>query len=134
MAFRQGRYTEITISGVNLSAYVDSVDFSRDVEMLDTTTFTATTKTFLPGLGEGKVDIKGKYDPSANAPAQLLTQFVNATNVIPVQYFPGGNTAGQIKRYFDAYVTSYKESGAVGDIVAFEASLQVTGAITASGI
>lgn len=135
MAFRQGRFTEITVSGVSLSAYCDSIDLSRDVELLDTTTFTATSKTFLTGLQDGKCDIKGKYDPTASTgPAHLLTSLIGASNAVPVSVWPGGNAVGQTIRNFNAFVVSYTESSAVGDVVAFDASLQVTGVITASGI
>jgi hypothetical protein len=139
MAFRQGKYTELTVSGVALSAYLDSVDFSRDVEMLETTTFTASAKTFLPGLSEAKMDIKGKYDPLSvtgvtGGPANLLTNLVGAGNTVPIKFYPGGNTSGQLTRSMDGYVASYKESAAVGDIVAFEASFQISNVITASGL
>jgi hypothetical protein len=135
MAFRQGRFTEITVSGVSLSAYCDSVDIDRSAELLETTTFTKTSKTFLPGLQDAKVSLKGKYDPTASTgPTVLLTSLIGASNSTFIQVYPGGAVAGQQVRNFNAFVTDFKESSAVGNVVAFEASLQVDGPITASGI
>jgi hypothetical protein len=135
MAFRQGRFAEITLSGVALTTYADSIDLSEDVEMLETTTFTAVSKTYLPGLSDAKIDIKGKYDPTAtNGPVAVLRSLKGASNAVPFQYFPGGNTAGQIKIYGDAYLVSFKNSSEVGGVVIFEASLQATGPVVASGI
>lgn len=135
MAFRQGRFTEITISGISLSAFCDSVDIGRSVELMETTTFTKTSKTFLPGLQDAKVDIKGKYDPTTGTgPAAVFSNLMGASNTIFVQIYPGGSATGQTVRNMDAYVTDYKESSAVGGIVGFEASLQVNGPIVASGI
>jgi hypothetical protein len=133
--FRAGRYAEIVVSGVNLSAFCDSLDFSSETEMLDTTTFTATSKTYITGLRDTKVDIKGKYDPTVTSgPAAVLTSLLGNATTVPIQFFPGGNSVGQLKRYGDAYVVSYKESAAVGDVVAFESGLQFSGQILASGI
>lgn len=135
MAFRQGRFAEITISGVSLSAYCDSIDLSRDTEMHETTTFTRTSKTWLTGLQDAKLDIKGKYDPTASTgPVAVLVGLLGASNSVPVSVYPGGSASGQMIRNFNAFVVNYKESAAVGDIVSFDATLQVDGVITASGI
>lgn len=132
--FRAGRYTEILVSGVALSTYVDSVDISRDVDMMETTTFTATGKTYVAGLPDSKVDIKGKYDPAAAGPVALLQTLVGAPNTVPVVIYPGGNTTGQRKEYFDGLLNSYNESSEVGGIVSFDASFTANGPILASGI
>lgn len=135
MAFRQGRYTEITISGVSLSSYCDSVEISRDTDMIETTTFTKTSKTYLTGLMDGKLDIAGKYEPTITVgPAFLLSTLVGAPNSVPVAVYPGGSQTGQTVRQFSAFLTSYNESSAVGDLVKFKASFQIDGAVTASGL
>jgi hypothetical protein len=135
MAFKQGRFSEITVSGVNLSTYCDTIDLSRDTEMLETTTFTKTSKTWLTGLQDAKVDIKGKYDPTVTTgPQAVLNNLVGASNSVWVKYFPGGNAAGQRINEFYAFVTNYSESSNVGDVVAFSASLQIDGPVFASGI
>ena len=135
MAFRQGRFTEITVSGFSLSAFCDSVDISRSVELLETTTFTKTSKTYLTGLLDQKVDIKGKYDPtSGSGPAAIFSNLIGASNTVFVQVYPGGAVTGQTVRNFDAFVTDYKESSAVGSVVGFEASLQISGPVVASGL
>jgi hypothetical protein len=135
VAFRQGRFAEITVSGVSISVYSDSVEMSRNVDMLETTTFTKTSKTFLTGLQDGKISIKGKYDPTASTgPAALFNSLLGASNSVFVQVYPGGAVAGQTVRNFNAFLVDYKESAAVGSIVAFEVSLQPDGPITASGL
>lgn len=134
MAFRQGRFTEITVSGVAIGPYCDTADFSRDIDLMETTTFTKTAKTYLTGLQDGKFTIKGKYDPTAGGPVILLSSLVGSSTSVPINYYPGGAVAGQTVRQFNAYLTSYKESSPVADVVGFSADFTMDGVVTASGL
>jgi hypothetical protein len=130
MAFKQGRFSEIVVSGIDMSAYLDTIEMSREAELHETTTFTKTSKTWLPGLQDGTVDIAGKYDPSNSGPAQLLPSLMSQAQAVPVKYYPGGKALNQAIRIFNAFVVSYNESSPVGDVVAFNASLQIDGPVT----
>ena len=130
MAFRHGRYAEITVNSVDLSIFCNSADLGIDVDTADTSTFTATWKTALAGLAGGKLDLKGDYDPTGTTgPADVFQGLIGADPFAVVVY-PGGNTSGQGSRAFNAILTSYAESSPVGGVVTFSASLLITGAVT----
>lgn len=130
MAFRHGRYAEITVNAKDLSAFCDSADLGIDVDTSDTTVFGASWKTAIAGLAGATLELSGDYDPTATTgPAAVLTALIGADPFAVVVY-PGGNVSGQVSRSFDAILTKYKESSPVGDKVTFSASLLVTDAIT----
>lgn len=130
MAFRHGRFAEITIAANDLSDYCDTADLSIDVDTSDTSTFGSTWKTAITGMAGATVDLGGNYDPTATTgPAAVLTGLIG-DDPFAVEVFPGGDVTGQASRTFNAILTSYKESSPVGDKVTFSASLLVTGAVT----
>lgn len=130
MAFRHGRFAEITVAAADLSDYCDSADLSIDVDTADTSTFGLTWKTAITGMAGASVDLSGNYDPTATVgPAAVLTGLIG-DDPFAVTVYPGGNITGQASRAFSAILTSYKESSPVGDKVTFSASLLVTGPVT----
>lgn len=134
MAFRQGRFAEITVNTKALSTFCDTADLSIDVDTSDTSTFTATWKTALAGLAGGNLSLSGAYDPTATTgPAAVLTALIGAAP-FAVVVEPGGNTSGQARRSFNAVLTNYTEGSSVGDKVTFSASLLVTGVVTFANI
>lgn len=134
MAFRHGRFAEITIDGNDLSAYCDSADLKIDVDTAETTTFGKTYKTSIPGVAGGSIDGAGNYDPTATTgPAAVLTSLIGAAS-FPVVLYPGGNVSGQISHSFNALLTSYEESSAAGDKVTFKFSLLADGVITTATV
>lgn len=130
MAFRHGKYAEITINSHDLSDYADSADFSVDIDTAETSTFGGTWKQSLAGMAGGKLDLAGLYDPTATTgPAAVLSSLIGA-DPFPVVVYPGGNSTGQVSRTFDAILTSYAESSPVGGAVTWKASLVANGEVT----
>ena len=132
MAFRHGRFAEIKVDGDALSTFCDSADLSLDIDTADTTTFGSAWKTNVVGSGGGKIDLGGKYDPTASTgPGALIFAAITANQggtPSVITLYPGGNVAGQTLWTVDANFTSYAESAPVGGAVTFKASLIVTGA------
>lgn len=130
MAFRHGRNAEVTVNGTSLSAFCDSAEISMENDTAETTTFGKTWKTNIAGLNSGTVSLSGNYDPTAvTGPAAVLQPLLGAA-AFPVLFFPGGNVSGQRQHSFNAILTSYGESSAVGDKVTFSADLLVDGVVT----
>jgi hypothetical protein len=130
MAFRHGRFAEITVNTKALSTFCETADLSIDVDTADTSTFTSTWKTAIAGLAGGKLSLKGFYDPTATTgPAAVLSALIGAAP-FAVVVEPGGNVSGQARRSFNAVLASYSEGSPVGDKVSFGAELLVTGAVT----
>jgi hypothetical protein len=129
MAFKHGKAAEITVASVALSTFCDSADLAIDIDTADTSAFGASWKTALAGLAGGKLDLKGKWDPTTTSgPASALTALIGDAP-FAVIYEPGGAASNQ-SRTFNAILTSYAESSPVGGIVAFTAGLLIDGAVT----
>lgn len=134
MAFRHGRFAEITVDGDDLSDFCDAADLSVDIDAADTTTFGKTWKTAVIGAAGGKVSIKGNYDPTATTgPIAVLSSLIGAA-AFPVVLYPGGTASGQISHTFNALLTGFGEGSPVGDKVTFSADLLADGVITTAVI
>jgi predicted secreted protein len=131
VAFRHGKNAAVTVDAVDLSAFCDDLSLSTSKDTADTTTFGNDWRTNLAGLRGATFDLSGNYDPTASTgPAAVLFEALDSDDPVAVEYYPGGNTSGQLVYTFDAIVTSYEEAAPVGDKVTFSASLTVTGAVT----
>lgn len=113
----------------DISAYVDSVGgIANTTDMLDTTVFGSTSKTFAPGLRNGDtITVSGKWDSTLNTQVVALLGLSTSSTF---DYSPAGTTAGLPKVTGECFVTSYEVSSAVADLVTFSMSLQISGAVT----
>jgi len=113
----------------DISAYVDSVSgIANTTDMLETTTFGATSKSFIPGLRNGDtISVSGKWDATLNT---QITGLLGQTSSSSFEYHPAGTGAGTPKVSGECFVTSYETSSSVADLVTFTVSLQITGAVT----
>jgi hypothetical protein len=134
MAFRHGRWAEISVNSVPLSTFCDSADLSVDVDTASTTAFLSAWHTHVVGVAGGTVELTGHYDPTATTgPAAALAALILA-DPFPVLLYPGGNVEAQIVHSFDAILTAYRENSAVGDRVTFAATLLADGEIETSAV
>ena len=113
----------------DISAYVDSVSgIANTTDMLETTTFGATSKSFIPGLRNGDtISVSGKWDATLNT---QITALLGSASSSSFEYHPAGTAAGTPKVSGECFVTSYETSSSVADLVTFSISLQITGAVT----
>lgn len=113
----------------DISAYVDSVSgISNSTDMLDTTVFGASSKSFMPGLRNGDtISVSGKWDATLNT---QITGLLGLATSSTFEYSPAGTTGGSPKVSGECYVASYEVSSAVADLVTFSLSLQITGNVT----
>jgi hypothetical protein len=134
MAFRHGRHAKVKINSVDLSAFSDEAEISLENDTAETTTFGNAWKRHIPGLNGAGLTLSGDYDPTASTgPAAVLTALIG-DDAFPVEYYPGGEVAGQIKHAFNALLTAYSESSPVGDKITFSASLIADGADTVTEV
>jgi hypothetical protein len=126
MAFRHGKNAALTFATKDLSAFIDSMDLSFDMDTADTTFYGATWKSAIAGVPSGKMDLSGGYDPTAvSGPGAVLYPLFLAGTASTALVYPGGTTSGQILYTITsgAIVTNYTESSPVGGIVAWKASV-----------
>jgi hypothetical protein len=130
MAFVHGKGTAVSIGGDDLSAFANSVTFTREADTHDVTTFGKNSKVYAAGLKDGTASIEGIYDNTATTgPGAVLRPLVGAAAVEFV-YQPEGVGSGKPVATVDALVNSYEESAPVADMVTWTAELQLSDDIT----
>lgn len=113
----------------DLSAYLNDISLSRDIETAETTTFgvAGSAKTYIVGLSDATFSISGLFDATADG---YLAGVLGQSATLSFEYGPAGSSAGLVKYSGECIMTSYEVSAAVGDAVQASADFQVTGAIT----
>lgn len=133
MAFRHGSKAEVTINGVDLSAYSDNLSLDITPETADVTGFGATWRSHIPGLIGGTLSLSGSYDNTSAGPSDTIFDAITAQNsagYIAVVDKPGGTASGQRTNSFNAIISGFNETSAVDDKVTWSCELTVTGAVT----
>lgn len=115
----------------NITPYVKSVDFNRSNDANDTTTKGAEGKTYRPGLTDGEIRLTGLWDDTADTGSRIvLKSLLGIETAVGFEWGPEGNGAGAIKDSGDCVLTQYDESSPVDDMVAFTATLKISGDVT----
>lgn len=137
MAFRHGKGAAFKLDSsagslVDLSSYIDEVGFPQKVDTGVTTTFGKTAKTYIIGLTDGTISVKGKWDSTVDAHivAVIAAQSAGTLASASFEYGPEGTASTRIKYTGESLVTSYEVSSPVGDVVTFSMELQVTDSVT----
>ncbi len=127
MAFIHGKSAAIVLDAFDLSAYFNDVSWSQEISADETTPFGSSDKTFIVGIGEGKVSAGGVLDNTAisGAEVRLTTTLKAVTNPLLLT-LPAGNTIGY-RAFMGAGVeTTFEVSEKVTDVVETKAEFQVT--------
>lgn len=114
-----------------ITPYVKSVDFNRSNDANDTTTKGAEGKTYRPGLTDGEIRLTGLWDDTASVGSYtVLKTLLGVEITVGFEWGPEGNTAGMEKASGECVLTQYDESSPVDDMVAFTATLKISGDVT----
>jgi hypothetical protein len=116
----------------DISDSVDSIDFPEELELVETTTFGSTSKTYLVGFADGKVSMGGSWNRTLHTMlAALKAAFRDGTiTSASLEYGPEGTDTGDIKITCEVVMTSFKKTSAAKDQVKWECEFQITGAVT----
>lgn len=126
MTFVHGKGTAVTIDGDSMSAYSNSVTFTRTADTHDVTTFGKNSKVYQAGLKDGTATIEGIYDSTAaSGPGAVFRPLVGGLAVTLV-YRPEGTGTGKPEAEVDVLVSSYEESAPVADMITWTAELQLS--------
>lgn len=127
MAFRHGKDTVVTLNAVNLSAFSNSTAFNDETEANETTTYGRARKTYMAGLGDGKVTLQGVYDDGASGPRATILPLKAAGTAVEFVFQPEGVGVGKAQSTVDVIITAYNEAAPVGDVIAWTCEMQMTG-------
>lgn len=134
MAAKRGLSADIRVDDSggtlrDLSRSVRQVNFSRDAELLDATTFQAPggDKEFIVGFKDNKFDIEGNADATVMG---YLNGIAGQEATVSFQYGPEGTTSGNRKYTGECVLVSLRESTPATGLNTFTASFQITGQVT----
>lgn len=129
MAFVSAKSAQFTLAGTDISSYTDSVGgISNSTDMLETTTFGATSKTFIGGLRNGDtISISGKYDSALHT---VISALLGSASTSAWVYGPAGTTAGNVKFSGSCLVATYEVQAGVANVLTWSATLQISGNVT----
>lgn len=114
-----------------ITPYVNSIEFSEENELADTTCMGAEGRTFKQGLTNGTISLAGMWDDTASVgSATVLQSLVGLEVSTGFEYGPEGSTSTSYKLSGECVLESYTESAPVGDMVSFSATLRITGSVT----
>src|SRR5688572_14867208 len=97
MTFFAGYHSRIWFDGLASHGYLEDIEVDGNVAAIDVTTFVNDAKTYIPGLADSKIKLKGFYDADTLNPAQTFEAWMHGRKrtVYPVTYFPeGGESLG----------------------------------------
>lgn len=137
MAFSHGKNTYFAVedSGAatlrNLSPYLNDISFPREADLVETTTFGASYKTFVAGFTDATISISGNWDPTATSgPDVVLSGLLGLGVTVGFEFGPEGNTALDVKYSGECILTSYEVTSSIDGVAEFSAEFQVSGAIS----
>jgi hypothetical protein len=128
MAFIHGKNTHLTYGTVNLSPYLNSVDFPRGAATAETTVFGVNATQFVGGLVDTTITASGLFD---SAVVSALGAYIGSTAQSFI-YGPAGSATTNPKVTGSALLTQYQVTGGVADAVGLSLSWQVSGTVTDS--
>lgn len=115
----------------DISVYISNVDFTREADNPETTTFTKNDRVFIAGLIGSNFSVSGFWDPIVTVgPDELLNGILGSSQSITFAYGPEGNDTGDIQYQGECFESSYNISGSVDGVVEFTADFVVTDAVT----
>jgi hypothetical protein len=111
----------------DLSDASNSISFPREAEVLETTSFGSSDRTYIVGFKNQTISVEGSFDATYDG---YLAGILGQDATVSFEYGPEGSTATRVKYTGECILTSYESSAGVGDVVNFSASFQITGAVT----
>lgn len=128
--FTHGRSTRVLYGINDLSSYLKQASPSVTIDTPDTTAFGATVKSYVTGIGDGKVSTTGMFDGTAGAVDELLQSAFGQPTPTPLIVAPQGLTAvGERCWMLNTLLSNYNMTAAVSDMVGITADFQGTGAV-----
>ena len=111
----------------NISDALNSISFPREAEVLETTSFGSSDRTYIVGFKNGTISIEGSYDATYDG---YLAGVLGQDATLSFEYGPEGSTSTYTKYTGECILTSYESTAGIGDVVSISAEFQISGAVT----
>jgi hypothetical protein len=111
----------------DITSKLNDFSFPQTVGTEESTTFGDESQEFIATLKGATIDISGDWDSEIDSHLFGI-QGLDATQTF--EYYPTGESSGNVKYSGECRITSYEISSPVGGKISFSASLQITGDLT----
>jgi len=130
--FRHGKAAVFKVDNsagslTDISNTLNSVSFPREAEVLETTSFGSSDRSYVVGFKNQTIGVEGSFDATVDA---HLAAILGQSDSVSFEYGPEGSTSTFTKYTGECLMTSYETSAGIGDIVSYSAEFQITGAVT----
>lgn len=123
MAFSGGTDTLVLANGYDLSTYLRNTAMNATAGAYDTSTYGVGSKTYIPGLKDGKMTFDGIFDGSAAAVDAVLAAALGVAGFVCTR-FPQGDTFGNAGAGLSGHEVSYNVQSPVDGVVSVAGELQ----------
>ncbi len=124
--FNHGKNAVVLLDNTNLSTTLTDASVSLTADVAETSTFTASSKTYIAGLKDGTVTLSGYFESSSpDADAEFLSQLGGSGSAFSIA--PIGYTRGNPTEFGNVIETSYDRSADIGSVVAVAVAFQFDG-------
>lgn len=128
MAFIHGKGTVVLLNAANLSAFSNSLTFTRTGDSHNVTTYGKNSHVYQGGLLDGTAALGGIYDDGATGPRAIIEPLIGT--VVVLVHRPEGTGAGKPQDTVNVLVTSYVETEPVADMITWTCALQLSDDVT----
>ena len=121
--FTHGKDAVVILDNTNLSTTLTDVSFSLTSDIVETSTFSTSSKTYISGLKDGTVTASGFFETSSpDSDAEYLAQLGGSGSAFSIA--PIGYTRGNPATLGKVIEVSYDRSADVGSVVAAAVAFQ----------
>src|SRR5258705_8220996 len=108
----------------DISSKLTNVDFPQDAELLETTTFQATAKTYIVGFKDSKLTLQGRWDATIDAHLNAILGESEPTGQpasegFDFEYGPEGSATGDTKYTGKAVLVKFQKTSAINAVSGF---------------
>jgi len=129
--FIHGKGTNVFVDVYDLSTYFNNADTAQSTETAETTSFTASSKSYIVGLKDQTVSLSGMYSQDAGGSDAVLSSILGAATTPIVTVALKGGAIGNRAVLGRAHETNYSISSPVADVTSVTADFTAsTDAVT----
>lgn len=133
MSFGSGKGTRLLIEDVDLSAFFSGTDVAREMKAEETTTYqpgvAAPARSYVVGLLNGHVTLRGYYDSSADAVDPSIRNALGAAAGQVFTWAPLGSGIGAAADLISSRYTKYTVHDPVDGAIAVDGEIQADGPV-----
>ena len=118
-----GKNTVVLHDQYNLTTALDSGEVSASLEPLETTTFSANSKTFTPGTKDGTISVEGLSDATSATGIDSI-QYADLGNTSTLVTLSAGSTAGSTAYLADTTQNAWAIAADVSGLVRINGAYQ----------